>query len=282
MSRLFYIFLLACLAAIFAACSDDTAHDYYADYQSSATELATMRDSCLREGDVPGALRAADSLAAIQSALIADYRAGEEQNESDRRLNSGLALILICSFCLILSLFLAHNIKKIRNGELEAKIFDSGSLAKELSGPEAAPAENTAELRRLIRELFTTRFTSLDRLSREYFEKKDVPALRSHIIKDFEREIDLFRQPENLKSIEKSVNECCDGVLTAVREAVPRVKDSDITFLALVIAGFSPKSVCLIQDLTIGNYYNKWTRLRARIADSSHPRKDEILQALEK
>lgn len=282
MSRLFYIFLLACLAAIFEACSDDTAHDYYADYQSSATRLATMRDSCLREGDVPGALRATDSLAAIQSALIADYRAGEEQNESDRRLNSGLALTLIFSFCLILSLFLAHNIKKIRNGELEAKIFDSGSLAKELSGPEAAPAENTAELRRLIRELFKTRFASLDRLSREYFEKKDVPALRAHIVKDFEREIELFRQPENLKSIENSVNECCDGVLSAVREAVPRVKDSDITFLALVIAGFSPKSVCLIQDLTIGNYYNKWTRLRARIASSAHPRKDEILQALEK
>lgn len=116
--------------------------------------------------------------------------------------------------------------------------------------------------RALIEQLFKERFVSMDVLCSEYFQKKDSIRVKATVIKDFEREVERLKQPESMKCLEDIVNQCCDNILIRLQEQFPKFKDSDILLLALKLAGFSARSICLFTGLTIGNFYNKWTRLR--------------------
>lgn len=168
--------------------------------------------------------------------------------------------------------------------ETDERMSNAYNISLELSEAKLRIEDQSStivRLNNLIERLFKNQFSSLDNLSKEYFDKKDSTALRELIVKDFEKEIDHIKASDNMAKIETTVNECCDNILEKIKAQLPKFKDSDIRFLALVIAGFSPKSVCLIMDLTIGNYYNKWTRLRARIAASDAPDKKLFLQIIE-
>ena len=134
--------------------------------------------------------------------------------------------------------------------------------------------------RALIEQLFKERFESMDLLCSEYFQKKDFIRVKATVIKDFEREIERLKHPESMKRLEDIVNQCCDNILIRIQEQFPKFKDSDITLLALRLAGFSARSVCLFTGLTVGNFYNKWTRLRGRIDASNAPDKNFFLALL--
>ena len=134
--------------------------------------------------------------------------------------------------------------------------------------------------RALIEQLFKERFESMDLLCSEYFQKKDSIRVKATVIKDFEREIERLKHPESMKRLEDIVNQCCDNILIRIQEQFPKFKDSDITLLALRLAGFSARSVCLFTGLTVGNFYNKWTRLRGRIDASNAPDKNFFLALL--
>lgn len=134
--------------------------------------------------------------------------------------------------------------------------------------------------RALIEQLFKERFVSMDVLCSEYFQKKDSIRVKATVIKDFEREVERLKQPESMKRLEDIVNQCCDNILIRLQEQFPKFKDSDILLLALKLAGFSARSICLFTGLTIGNFYNKWTRLRERIETSDVPDKNFFLALL--
>ncbi len=132
----------------------------------------------------------------------------------------------------------------------------------------------------LVNRLFKDRYKVLNNLTNEYFEKRNSEATRSLIIKDFEREIEKLKQDDYIDQLKTIVDQCRDNILTRMREQLPRFKETDITFCALVLAGFSPRAICLLMEITHGNYYNKWTRIRARISESDAPDKEIFLESL--
>ena len=67
-----------------------------------------------------------------------------------------------------------------------------------------------------------------------------------------------------------------------MRRQLPKFKDRDIIFIALILAGFSPRSVALFTDITIKNYYNIKYRLMERIMNSDAPDKDFFISELDK
>jgi hypothetical protein len=165
---------------------------------------------------------------------------------------------------------------------LSGKLNDSQSQIDNLSTEIKYKVDALQRQKGLIDKLFIDHFNTLNTLSNEYFEKRDSEITRATIIKDFEKEIEKVRKDDSMNKLQEIVNECRDNVIKKLQDQLPRFKESDIKFLTLVIAGFSPKSICLVLDLKIGNYYNKWTRLRARIADSDAPDKELFLQLLAK
>lgn len=133
---------------------------------------------------------------------------------------------------------------------------------------------------KLIGKLFESQYETLNTLSASYFDFASTPATRHMIIKEVEKEVNHLKSKNSLQNIVSIVNACRDDIVDKLKVQMPRLKDTDITFFALILAGFSPRSICLLTDITLGNYYNKWTRLRQRIAISDAQNKDLFLNAL--
>lgn len=75
-----------------------------------------------------------------------------------------------------------------------------------------------------------------------------------------------------MNEIVESVDKYFNGIVTLLREECGFINEDDITFLALIIAGFSVRAVCYFTDIKYKNYYLKKSRLckRIELSDAVH------------
>lgn len=139
---------------------------------------------------------------------------------------------------------------------------------------------HSEELRSLTDTLFAGHFDLLNRLCDEYFEKADSDRTRALLVKSIEEEISRMRSPNKLQELEAMVNRCRDNAVEKLRAQFPSLKEEDITFLTLIFAGLSQRTVCLLTGNKIRNFYNKRLRLKKRIGESDAPDKEELLRLL--
>lgn len=202
-----------------------------------------------------------------------------------------LLIGVIVTICIAFSAFYSERMKRKRR-EIEMKMLEAQELSSLLDSSETNACKLKSEIDEknellrnhalLINKLFKDRYTVLNNLSNEYFEKRDSSLARGTIIKDFENELTKIKQDESIERLKEIVDQCRDNILTRMRQQLPRFKESDITFCALLLSGFAPRTICLLIDIQYGNYYNKWTRLRARISNSDASDKEFFLDALNK
>lgn len=88
------------------------------------------------------------------------------------------------------------------------------------------------------------------------------------MVKNIERELEKMRSPKNIMMIVDSVNRYMDGIIDRLRAECHFLKNDDITFLALLYAGFSPRAVCLFTGIKLKYYYNKRSRIIGRIRNA--------------
>lgn len=129
-------------------------------------------------------------------------------------------------------------------------------------------------------ELFRESFRSLDAISTQYFAMQDSPAQARQSIKEFERELTRLRGKEASAQILRTANECYAHILADLAQEVPSLTEADVLLFAYQLLGFSPKSISLLLQLSLANFYKKRTRLKARIEKSNFSRKGEFLALL--
>lgn len=69
--------------------------------------------------------------------------------------------------------------------------------------------------------------------------------------------------------IKRCVNLYMNGILVDLENQCSFLKQDDISFIALLYAGFSPKTICLITGIKSKYFYNKRSRLIERIRKSN-------------
>lgn len=220
--------------------------------------------------------------------------------ESTRRIIILLGIILTIS--IVSGVIFYKQRIKVKNTELEKRMIEINSLKqnlydnngcfnelytdikqrdKEISRLSLALDGKNSEsqkLRTLIDNLFDSHFKALNRLSDEYYESLDGSNPKI-FYRNIEHEINTLRQSDFIKSLEKIVNDCRDNAIDRLR-SVPSLKNDEITFLTLVIAGLSPRAICLILDLKLKTIYTKRSRLKEKIEKSNSEYRDFILQLL--
>lgn len=129
------------------------------------------------------------------------------------------------------------------------------------------------ELRAKIDALYAGRVSTLNFLCDEYYNKRDAQQeeVRLSLYKEVEKQILLLRSPKALVELENIVNTYLDDILLRLRQQIPSLTQNDIVFLTYLYAGFSPRAVCIFCDIKIKNFYNRRSRLRARILESGAP-----------
>lgn len=141
--------------------------------------------------------------------------------------------------------------------------------------------EDFISVKQAMIKIFRKRFEIINNLCEEYFSRKDAPEkAKLSLFNRVEEQIMNMRSENVLNDIEKSLNSIYDGVMDKLRDSFPALKPSDFQFLMLTFAGFSSKAICIICNINIGNYYNKRSRLRAKIEESDSPHKEMFLYAM--
>lgn len=255
------------------------------DYENAVAELEKMWT--IHDKDIKEVLK--NNVAFAESDFHYNKSVAEHEKADRYHALTLLLIAIIVLICFGFFIFYRERMKRKRL-ELENRMLEARELTARLLSLEdntaalkSIAAEKDIRLREqtiLVNQLFRDRYKVLNNLSNEYFEKRDSDATRITIIKDFENEIAKIKHDDYLDQLKEIVDQCRDNILTRMQEQMPRFKENDITFCALILAGFSPRAICLIMDMKHGNYYNKWTRLRARIADSAAPDKEFFLTAL--
>ncbi len=134
-----------------------------------------------------------------------------------------------------------------------------------------------SEMQREMSELFRSSWNILNILCNQFFEKGESEVMRQTILKDIELEIDKMKDYKSMQKIENAVNKYMNGIVGKMKLECSFLKPDDIALLTLVLAGFSPRAICLIRDLKLKNFYMKKKRLLDRIAASNIPDKGTIL-----
>ena len=132
----------------------------------------------------------------------------------------------------------------------------------------------------VLETLFREKWTTLNMLCNEYYEKGDSPSTRRHIIDSLEKELKKIGSKKGLAQIEAAVDERFDGIIGLLKDQCPNLSEKDITMTMLIIAGFSGKAVSYLMGIKTGNYYVSKRRLIDRIAASDAPDRNRFIAIL--
>lgn len=141
----------------------------------------------------------------------------------------------------------------------------------------AERTERNEKLQSMVDNLYSERLNTLNMLCNEYFEKNESEKIKLTLFNEVEKHIMALRDKKNIEALEKGVNTYLDNILTKLREQLPNISPSDITFITYLYAGFSPRAICIFTDIKVKNFYNKRSRLKEKILASDAP--DKVLFA---
>ena len=142
---------------------------------------------------------------------------------------------------------------------------------EELSLLVAERSDRNQELKEKIDSLYGSRLDTFNMLCNEYFEKNESQRVRLTLYNEVERHILALRDSGSVAELEAVVDTYLDNMMKKVREQIPSLSPSDLRFLTYLYAGFSPRAVCIFTDIKIKNFYNRRSRLKARILGSDAP-----------
>lgn len=208
-----------------------------------------------------------------QSAVLQqrDYynKIATERQQETERLHTYIIIIITITFFIIVAILVINHYRiKYKEILLESKMNELLRNANLKSHT-------------IIEKLFKEKYEILNMLCSEYYLKGDSPNTRTLILKEIEQEIDKIKGGKSMEDIAKSVDKYMDNIVSRLKDQCSFFKDEDITFISLIYAGFSPRSICLLTGIKQANYYKKRERLIKRIATSDAINKEEFVQKLQ-
>ena len=175
--------------------------------------------------------------------------------------------IIFLSIALIIIILIVHRYR-LKNQKLasEKKIYQIKQFVDEQHD--------------IIKKLFSERFSEIDTLCAKYFKYLETNKPVSNIVKDVEKQFMAIKEDDSFESLQNYVNCVDNDILTKFKTELPDLKDNDYRFIAYKLAGFSPRSICLLMDISTQNYYTKCNRLRNKVEKSDANNKGIMLEAL--
>lgn len=153
-----------------------------------------------------------------------------------------------------------------------------------LSSDVAVAQTENEKLQKAMRKLLTSHFAHLDMLINEYAEKENDDSQQAMFVlyKNLKREVDKFTHPKSISQIETIVNQCMDNILIKMSAQIPALSTKDISFLALLFAGFGARAIGRFMKMKPNSTYNKKRNLVRLIKESDADDKDWFLEELAK
>lgn len=279
---------------------------FYRDYHKSkgmSREAEAYTDSILTLQNMEVAAVLKQSVVSAQR----DFFTARAEKEADKARLSAMTAsalgILLAAVCIGFLLYYREKMRR-KKAEIETMMLEAQSLSAQLDEKDESLQSAINELNKTrndLKELSITvsdkdsllktqtlltnsilekRFQTLNALSKDYLTLTNQSSPRTGIVSDFKKELDIMANPESQAELERIVNNKHQGIITRLRNQLPKIKDQDIFFLTLIAAGVSRNAICIITKNKQANYYNKCSRLRRKIENSDSTDKQEFLDTI--
>lgn len=130
------------------------------------------------------------------------------------------------------------------------------------------------QLKIKVSDLMRNNFNTINRLCYEYFEKADTNLLKKSIYITVEQEIAKLKSQEQLSHLERTLNTYCDDIISKITKQLPKLSDAEKTLLIYLYSGLSARTICILMDIQIKNFYMRRLRLKSKIMASDAPDKE--------
>lgn len=207
-----------------------------------------------------------------------DYYKAESQLQEERakrlrernRLGAAAAMLALA---LLSGATLSY--RKRKEQEIKEQMLELSITRSELHQAEQANAS-------LLGSLFSEKLNHLDKLSEEYV-RADSDKERILSLKRFKEEIATMQTDEDLfLSLEKDLDQYCDGVMTKLRTQVPSIKGDNLKMIALFFAGLPYSTVQLVMNrVSVESLKMARSRFRKEIKAANAPDEALFLMFLE-
>jgi hypothetical protein len=181
--------------------------------------------------------------------------------------------------------YLNYTLQSYQNdiADLSQKLDKTQTIVNKQANTIATNNDNLLRAKSKITELFRDKFSTLNSLCDEYYEKRDIrnDILTSSIYNSVLEKINEIRSDKFYSSLECIVNENLDNIISKLRQqAGDNLKEEDFRFITYICAGFSARAVCLFTNLQKSNFYAKRTRLKSKILKLNLPDNDLFISAM--
>ncbi|MDE6083881.1 MAG: hypothetical protein K2G11_05290 [Muribaculaceae bacterium] len=124
------------------------------------------------------------------------------------------------------------------------------------------------------------RLESLTKLVIKFYDENDNEISKNKVYKEALKEVEKLKSSEFLNNLKNEINTNNNDILISFRKQQPSVSDDDLNWIALMMAGLTPRSIAFILDMNISTLYSKRNRLREVINNSDWSDKEQFLSML--
>lgn len=210
-----------------------------------------------------------------------DYYKTEYKNAEYKARNRQLAATSIgISSVLILVLVLWGTSVYVRRQREEKEYYlnYADEIRRQL---EASKKDDYPQLKRKYLEISKSRFEMIASLYEEYVlyrGKKNaehaVYTKVSEIISDF------ISDNANKTQLESVLNESLDGIISKLREEMPRFKEIDYSIFSFMLIGFDVTTISHFLNVSMNAVYIRKSRMKQRIEETDSEYKERFLEVL--
>lgn len=129
-----------------------------------------------------------------------------------------------------------------------------------------------------LKTIFKQKYSIVDKLCAAYYESQGVRLEKKRIVSEVELIIKEFsNDTARLEELETYADNHTEGVCSSFRVDFPNLKDEDYRMFLYLLLGFSARSISLFFNEKIEVIYNRKSRLKSKIRNSSVAKKDIYL-----
>ena len=128
-----------------------------------------------------------------------------------------------------------------------------------------------------INNLFSHQFETINQLCNVYYDNQGTKFEKDRIYKEVKKQIESLGT-EKSEQLEEIINTYKDNLLSQFRKDFPTLSKDYQLFATYQFAGFSARAISLFTNDKVENIYNKKSRLKNKIANSTSPYKEEYLR----
>ena len=219
-----------------------------------------------------------ESLATYQRDYYRTQLESSEYKIKTRTIGLIAIIILTTLLSIIIFLLIIRYVKK-QQEEKDRLLEYAEEIKRQLN--DAEQNNDFSELKRKYLSLYKSRFETIGTLTDQYYQSEGRTDFESLMFKKVTSLInEVKNDSKNRKAFEAMLDNDLDGIMTNIRNEMPKLKELDYSIFSYLIIGFDATTISRLLDMSVNNIYAHKRRLRIKIEERNPEHAAQFLEML--